>query len=215
MLRKIVLPGEKIADKAVRMTNTFIEGDATYAAVVGMLDEDGTYIPLEARYRPLIGDTIVAIVMDVKSAGYSLDTNLPAGGFLSSRVMRLTLDIGDVIMGKVMNVDEVGEIDLSEIKKLPKGKIVDFPSAKIPRLIGRKNSMVNVLRDAAGGEIIIGNNGYVWLSEKTDIPLVLKAMKLIIKKAHFSGLTDQVTEFLRKEKEAKQMNVPNAGASLY
>ena len=82
---------------------------------------------------------------------------------------------------------------------MPSGKIVDFPSAKIPRLIGRQSSMLNLLKEAAGGDIIVGNNGYVWLSEKSDIPLLLRAIEMINRNAHMSGLTDRVAAFLREQ----------------
>lgn len=203
-MRKIVLPGDKIADREIRVPNTFIEAGATYAAVVGMQDEDGAYIPLETRYKPAIEDTILGVVTDIKSAGYVIDMNLPYMCFLPSRTTRLRLAIGDIVVGKAAVVDEIGNVDLGDTRSLPRGQVVEFPPAKVPRLIGRKSSMLNVLKDAAGGEIIIGNNGYVWLSAESNIPLVLKAMNLIIKRAHFSGLTDAVTQFLTSEKEKQR-----------
>lgn len=200
-MRKIVLPGEKIADREIRLPNTFTEHGITYAAVVGMLNEEGMYIALEARYKPVVEDTILGIVTDVRQAGYNIDINLPYLCFLPSRSTRIRFEIGDIVAGKVGLVDEIGNVDMADAKKLPRGKIVEFPPAKVPRLIGRKSSMVSVLKEAAGGDIIIGNNGYVWLSEDSNIPLILKAMNLIIQKAHFSGLTDEVTQFLKNEKQ--------------
>jgi exosome complex component RRP4 len=67
-------------------------------------------------------------------------------------------------------------------------------------LIGRKSSMLMLLRDYAGGDLMVGNNGYVWISDKSDIPLLLKAIKLIEHKAHKSGLTDEVAAMLRDER---------------
>jgi exosome complex component RRP4 len=91
-------------------------------------------------------------------------------------------------------------VDLGEVRRLPKGKIIEFPSAKVPRLIGRKSSMLMLLKDYAGGDIMVGNNGLVWISEKSDMPLVLKAIKLIEKKAHKSGLTDEVAAMFKAER---------------
>ncbi|HID72817.1 TPA: RNA-binding protein, partial [Candidatus Micrarchaeota archaeon] len=86
MDKKIVLPGEKIADGKIRAPNTYIEGDSTYAAVVGMMDDKGRYIPLENRYGPSMGDIVVGMVTDVRHAGCGVDLNLPDGGFISTRV---------------------------------------------------------------------------------------------------------------------------------
>ncbi len=203
-MRRIVLPGDKIADKAIRIPNTFIDDNVTYAAVIGMLDEDGTYIPLEARYKPAVEDVVIGLVMDVRPSSYNIDINLPFSGFLSGRDLRIRLNIGDVIMCRVKSVDEVGNIDLEDARILPKGKIIEFPPSKVPRLIGRKSSMLNILKEAAGGEIIVGNNGYVWISEISNIPLLLRAMNRIIQKAHISGLTDNISQFLNKELKANK-----------
>jgi exosome complex component RRP4 len=86
------------------------------------------------------------------------------------------------------------------VRRLPKGKIIEFPSAKVPRLIGRKSSMINLLKDYIGGDIMVGNNGYVWISENSDMPLLLKTVKLIERKAHKSGLTDEVANMLAAAK---------------
>ena len=75
---------------------------------------------------------------------------------------------------------------------------MEFPSAKIPRLIGKKSSMLDILRNNAGGDIVVGNNGYVWMSEKCNIPLLLNALDIIKAKAHKPGLTDTMTKFFEK-----------------
>lgn len=200
MERRIVLPGEKIADGRVAAPNTFFDGGATYAAVIGMMDETGRYVALENRYKPTVGDVVVGVVTDVRHAGYEVDLNLPEGGFIPTRDVRLTLQLGDFVICKVKTVSEVGDVDLGEVRRLPMGKIIEFPSAKVPRLIGRQMSMLSLLKDYTGGDIIAGNNGYVWISEQCDMPLLLKAIKLIERKAHRSGLTNEVSGMLRAAK---------------
>jgi len=207
--RKIVLPGERIAEGKLNAPNTFVEGNETFAAVIGMLDSEGRYIPLENRYRPSAGDIVVGIVTDVRHAGYEVDLNLPEGGFIPTRDMRINLQLGDFVICKVKMVNEVGDVDLGEVRRLPKGKIVEFPSAKVPRLIGRKSSMLMLIKDYVGGDLMVGNNGMVWISERSDMPLALKAIKLIEKKAHKSGLTDEVAAMLKAERGARPQ--PEAG----
>ena len=199
MEKRIVLPGERIADGKVAAPNTFFEGNATYAAVVGMMDDSGRYVALENRYKATVGDVVVGMVTDVRHAGYEVDLNLPEGGFIPTRDVRLTLQLGDFVICKVKMVTEVGDTDLGEVRRLPMGKIVEFPSAKVPRLIGRQMSMLTLLKEYTGGDIIVGNNGYVWISEQCDMPLLLKAIKLIERKAHRSGLTDEVAGMLAAE----------------
>jgi len=200
MDKRIILPGERIAEGRLNVPNTFVEGGQTYAAVVGMVDEEGRYLALENRYRPGIGDSVVGIVTDVRHVGYEVDIGTPQSGFIPTRNIRINLQLGDFVLSRIKTVNEVGDVDLGEVRRLPAGKIIEFPSAKVPRLIGRKSSMLMLLRDYAGGDIMVGNNGYVWISDKSDIPLLLKVIKLIDKKAHKSGLTDEVAALLKAEK---------------
>ena len=197
MDKKIIMPGEKVAEGRVFIPNTFSDGNATYAAVVGMIDNDGKYIPLETCYRPSVGDVAVGVIVDVRHAGYEVDLNLPHGGFIPTRDMKMNLQLGDFVICKIKSVSETGDVDLAEVRRLPSGKIINFPPAKTPRLIGRKSSMLSLIRDYAGGDIMVGSNGYVWISEKSDISLVLKTIKLIERKAHKSGLTDEVANMLK------------------
>jgi exosome complex component RRP4 len=197
--RKIILPGEKITDGKYRIPGAFVEGDATFAAVIGMLDEGNRFIPLENKYRPFRDDDVVGAISDARHAGYSVDLNLPNDGFIPSRDIRITLELGDFIMCKIKDVTEVGDVDLFEVRRLPKGKLVKFPSAKVPRLIGRQSSMINMFKDNVG-DIIVGKNGYVWISEKADMPLALKAIKVIEEEAHKPGLTDRIAALFEEEK---------------
>jgi len=198
MNKRIVIPGELIADKKLYISNTYIEDGRTYAAAIGTVDDEGRYISLENRYKPSTGDVVIGIVVDVRHIGYMIDLNLPQTGLVPSRDVRLKLQLGDFVICRVKLVNEVGDIDLGEVRRLPKGKVIEFPSAKIPRLIGRKSSMLNLLKENAGGDILVGNNGYVWLSDKSNIPLLLEAIEMIETKAHTSGLTDQMANFLQE-----------------
>jgi exosome complex component RRP4 len=200
MDKKIVLPGEKIADETLRVPNTYTDGGATYAAVVGTLDETGKYLALETPYFAHVGDIVVGSVVDVRHAGYEVDLNMPEGGFIPTRDIRIDLQLGDFVLCKIKSVNEVGDVDLGEVRRLPKGKIIRFPPAKVPRLIGRKSSMINLLKEHAGGELMVGNNGLVWISDKSDMPLILKAIEEIKQNAHTSGLTDRIAEFLKNSR---------------
>lgn len=196
--RQLILPGQKIADQKLNLPNTHVEGEATYATVIGFLEE-GRYIPLEARYRAYPEDVVVGIVMDSRHAGYEVDINLPYSAFVQSRDVRVQLEPGAVIMARIFRIG-ASDIDLTEVRKLPRGKVIDFPPAKVPRLIGKKSSMINMIKEQTGGEIIVGNNGYIWISESCDIPRVLKAVHVVVQKAHQSGLTDEIAALLQEGK---------------
>ena len=200
--RRIILPGEKIADGKVSAPGAFVQGESTFAAVIGMMDEEGRFIPLERKYRALVDDTVVGMVTDARHAGYDVELNLPDVGFIPSRDIRLKLELGDFVVCRIREVSEVGQVDLGEVRRLPKGKIIEFPPAKVPRLIGKKMSMINMLKENVG-DIIVGNNGFVWISEKADVPLAIKVIKMIDEGAHFPGLTDRVAALFGKEKQGE------------
>lgn len=199
MDKRIVVPGERIAEGRIKAPYTYYKENGTYASVIGTIDAESKFVPLETAYWPFVGDTVIGMVVDVRHAGYEVDLNLPEGGFIPTRDSRITLQLGDFVFCKIKTVNEVGDVDLGEVRRLPKGKIIEFPPSKVPRLIGRKSSMLELLKSRAGGEVMVGNNGYVWISEKSNIPLLLKAIETIRQNAHKSGLTDRIANLLEGE----------------
>ncbi|MEM4366540.1 MAG: KH domain-containing protein [Candidatus Anstonellales archaeon] len=196
----IVVPGEKISDRRIESDYIYEEGGKSYAAVLGMLEEDGKFIPLEGAYMPLRGDTVIGIVVNSRHAGYTVDINLPYPGFIVARDLRnMRLKLGDVILASIRDVEEEGTIMLAEPKLLPKGKVIDFPTVKIPRLLGKGMSMLKQIKEETKTNIIVANNGYVWISETGNIPLVLQVLNLVKQRAHKKGLTDYVLQFIRSK----------------
>ncbi|MBN2477695.1 hypothetical protein JXB01_00210 [Candidatus Micrarchaeota archaeon] len=200
-MRNIILPGEEISDQPMRLSNTYVENGKTYASVVGMLDEEGRYTPLESVYSPRPGDTVVGIVVDVRHHGFVIDVNLSSNATLPARDTRLRLEMGDLVFGKIGRIFPSGDIDLQDVRKLSGGKIFDVPTAKVPRIIGKKSSMLDMIRESTNTKIVVGNNGYIWISEQGNIPLVMKVIEYIVENAHKKGLTDKMSEFIKKHME--------------
>jgi exosome complex component RRP4 len=186
-----------IWDQEMRVPNTIVVDGKTYATVLGMVRED-RFIPLELVYRPKPGDNVVGVVTDVRHAGYSVDINLANGGFISSKFSRVSFQQGDLIFGRIKFADEVGNVDITDAKRLPAGKLLNVPASKVPRIIGKKSSMLNVIRDGTGCSIFVGNNGYIWIGGKGNLQLTLKTIDFIIGNAHKHGLTDKVAEYLNE-----------------
>jgi len=116
-------------------------------------------------------------------------------------------DVGDLIIAKVAAYDRTRDplLTLREpgLGKIMRGQLVEITTTKIPRVIGRKGSMVSMIKRETGCQITIGQNGLVLISGKTpeDERLAVMALSKIEEESHTSGLTDRVTEMLRKEKE--------------
>ena len=198
-MEKMILPGEMVWEREVSASGTYLHEGKTYATVMGMM-RDEKFIPLEIAYKPKVGDNVVGIVIEERRAGYSTDLNLPYNGMIPTRKVRITLDMGGMIYGKITFVDEVGNVDIGEVDRLPPGKIISVPPSKVPRIIGKKSSMLNQIREKSGCSIFVGNNGYIWIGTRGNVPLVLKTIKLIIDNAHTSGLTDVVAKYLEDNK---------------
>lgn len=193
---KIVVPGEEVAQAPVRMAYTYTDGKKTFATVLSMLSDSNKLIPLEGPYEPLCDDYVIGYVTDVKFAGYEVDICAPVRAFLSSKEMRQQFRLGDIMMVRIAKVDEVGSVDLSDAKLLKGGMLIKVSAVKVPRVIGKKNSMVNMVANATGCQILVGRNGYVFITNEGDCQLAIKTIELIGMQAHTSGLTDRIAQYL-------------------
>ena len=80
--------------------------------------------------------------------------------------------------------------------------MVEISPAKIPRVLGRKGSMLKVIEEKTGCTLAVGQNGriLVWGDDPQRVNLAVKAVLMIEREAHTSGLTDRVALMLEKEK---------------
>ncbi|MBW3012051.1 exosome complex protein Rrp4 [Candidatus Woesearchaeota archaeon] len=217
--KAIVAPGEVLAQGMDYLPgdNAFRENDKVISIRLGLVNVDGRaikVIPLAGTYLPKRGDQIICRVDDISYSGWRVDTNTAYSAMLSmkdasSRYIERGADlsriygIGDYIIAEVTNVTSQNLIDISmkgpRLKKLIGGRIIQVSSCKVPRLIGRKGSMVSMIKDATGCEIIVGQNGLVWIKgEPENELLAVETIRLVEKKSHKSGLTEEVEKFLKE-----------------
>lgn len=196
-VRKVVVPGEEIGEKGRTSMNVYRVQDKNYSAVVGLLEErEGVkkVVPLNGSYMPRLEDYIVGIVTDVKLGGNIVDLNAPYHTFMPTRN---DYDIGDVVSAKIKEINEVKSIVLTSEHRLLGGTIIDISPVKVPRVIGKQSSMLNLIKEKTGCNIFVGRNGRIWL-KNGDLIKAEKAIFLIEKEAHIRGLTDKIKEFLEK-----------------
>jgi exosome complex component RRP4 len=198
-MREIYIPGEKLPTsvRVSRLNQNAVrkQGNVLYATVVGSVDED-MFMPFEMVYIPKEGDSIVGIVTDKRNIGYFIDTGTAYEGLVLSRETRADFNIGDIVFAKAERIEAPDTVILSNPKLLDVGRIIDVPSSKIPRLIGKEASMINLIKEKTGTSILVGANGYVWMSSKGKINKAIQAINKIISKAHLTGLTDEITKLL-------------------
>ncbi len=197
-----MVPGELITDKRVRLgPNVFVEGGKVYAKVVGLaeLREDSVkVIPLEGMYVPREGDHVIGIITDVKIPGYDVDINSPYTAFLPDQEVKEDVSYGDPVYARVKRVDATKNALLEGATLLRNGILVTINPKRIPRVIGKKNSMKKLIEEKADVSLTIGSNGRIWIVGK-NADVVKEVILMIEREAHTSGLTDRVSKFLEEE----------------
>jgi exosome complex component RRP4 len=98
----------------------------------------------------------------------------------------------------------VGEPGLG---KITRGEIVKVTPTKIPRVIGRKGSMISMIKQETGCQIILGLNGIILITGKNleDEQLAMMAIHKIEEESHTSGLTDRIVQMLKEEKAKREV----------
>ena len=217
--RKIVIPGEVIVsgDKYLPGEGTEKKDNDIIAIIYGLSEETKglvKVIPLSGVYHPRRGNVVIGKVENVTFNGWIIDITAPNNAFLSlTEVPRYVnkdgleevMDIGDMVVAKIWNINKRG-IDLS-IKsrgfgKVEEGMIIKINPNKVPRVIGKEGSMVNLIKNETGCNITIGQNGLIWISgdKIEDELLAKKAVIFVTEKFFVEGLTDKLKEWFDKEK---------------
>jgi len=198
MMKKFIFPGDLIGTGKIQINNVYYSDGNTYSSVVGMYDEEEKrIIVFNGPYEPKVGDVIVGVVEDIRGNGYSLNIGLAVNCFISSRDIRESVNYGDIIVAKISNYDESdGAIELTEHSILRGGLIINISPFKVPRVIGKKGSMLDQIKNRTNTKIIVGKNGWIWMREG-NTHLTKGAIFKIEKEAHTSGLTDRIAEYLQ------------------
>jgi len=211
--KEIVIPGDILADEEYNSgRGTFKENNKVCSSLVGLVairDKKISVIPLQSKYIPKRGDVVIGEVTDIRFSMWNLDINSPYSGFLPAsdvfgkekRELNRTFDVGDVLFLRVVDVDEVKKVKLGlkgrGLGKFRGGILINITPTKVPRLIGKKGSMINMIKDETRCEVIVGQNGVVWVKGDPAMERVAeKVINMIEEQAHTSGLTDRVREML-------------------
>lgn len=186
---------------------TYKEKESIYSSVVGIMYTDHRkvrVVALEGKYVPKPGDTVIGVISDERLSGWKVDIKSPYEATLSQKDILIgrydILKVGDLISARVTRVSEVFEISLYAKKpfgKLDSGILVEIHSSRVPRLIGRKGSMITLIKEKTGSIITVGQNGLVWI-RGGNLELTARACLMVDREAHIPGLTDRVGEFLSR-----------------
>ena len=226
--RKVVVPGEILATgpNFLPGENTRREDKNIIATKYGLLESDERLmrvIPLSGIYLPRRGNVVIGKVTDITFNGWLMDINSPYSsflpimeckGFISKKDdLSQIYNYGDMIVAGVIAVKGKG-VDLTtkerEFHKLEDGIIIAVNSNRVPRVIGKQGSMVHMIKEHTGCNIVVGQNGLIWIKGDTvEAELLAKeAINLITNNSFMDGLTDKVKEFLENAKKPKVSGMP-------
>jgi len=217
--KEVVVPGEVLATGM-----SYLPGSGTYrlnenviANRLGLLVIDGKVLktlPLAGRYLPKKYDVVIGKVIDILMSGWRLEINSPYSAVLPLKDATFSyiakgadltkyFELDDNILAKITNVTSQNLVDVTckgpGLQKLKGGRILFVNTHKVPRIIGKKGSMVSMIKKATDCRVVVGQNGVAWISGTPESELIaVNAIKMIEEKSHISGLTDKIKEFLEK-----------------
>ena len=171
----------------MRGHGTYMKNGALYSSVAGVVQRVNkliTVTPLKTKYQGEIGDVVIGRITEVQQKRWKVDVNgrldallsisavnLP-GGELRRRsaedelAMRNYLCEGDLISAEVQNVHSDGAVAL-HTRSLRYGKLSQGSLLKVsPSLVKRRKT--HFLRLPCGANVILGNNGYIWISPGSE-----------------------------------------------
>ena len=112
--------------------------------------------------------------------------------------------VGDLVVAKVIAFDLTRDplltIKESRLGKVTKGTLVEITPTKVPRVIGKKGSMLKILKDYLNVEVVVGKNGRILVigEEGEREAIAALAIKKIEREAHVSGLTERIKRFIEQ-----------------
>jgi exosome complex component RRP4 len=218
--RKVAIPGEVIVkgEEYLPGEGTMKKGNNIIAIRYGLVEESNRLIrviPLSGVYEPRKGNVVIGKVEDITYYGWVIDIDAPENAFLplqevpkyiSRTAIGDVLDIGDMIVAKILGVTKRGidlTIKMRGLGRIEEGIIMKINPSKVPRIIGKEGSMINLIKKESGCEIIVGQNGLIWIKGESveDELLVRKVINFIAEKSFASGLTEYVEKFFKEKRK--------------
>lgn len=215
--RKIVIPGEIVVtgEDYLPGDGAYRDGENIVARKFGLSeisDRMVKVLALSGAYTPRRGNTIITFVTDITSRGWLLDFGGSQNAFLpvsevpkyvNKNELREHFDFGEAMVCKVWDVSPRGidvSIKMRGFGKIEGGMLMEINPNRVPRVIGKEGSMVKMIKEATDAEIVVGQNGRVWI-KADSIENELNARKIIefiCENVTLKGLTEKVEEFIKE-----------------
>lgn len=223
--RKLVITGELLGEGRTGH-GTYEEEGKIYSKFIGLAEEkNGLYfvIPLKGVYNPKVGDGVIGRIDEVSFSKWIVDINAPYQAVLplseaTEEFIDLTktdltkyFNYGDLVFAEITTVTRSKNVQLSmknrKCRKLRGGRMIKVTPAKVPRIIGRGGSMVEMIKELTATQIVVGQNGLVWIKGDNE-DIAIEAITMVEEKSHVQGLTDKIKEMLEKNMKLPKKEAP-------
>lgn len=217
----IVVPGEVIAEGNYEiLSGAYRLGRKIVADVIGVLyirEGKIKVVPVEGSYYPSVGDRVIGKIVDYSIVSWYVDIRAPylarldANDYFRKPIdpskfnIKDALDVGDIIFAEISVAERASNVQLVANKrglgKLSGGTLIEVNPKKIPRILGKSRAMLNTIINLTKSKIIVGNNGYIWISapDRKIETVVIEAIRKIERESHVPGLTDRIKNFILSE----------------
>lgn len=184
--KHLLTPGSVVVENGLGFMSghgTYVTEDKMFASVAGLAERVNKLItlkPLKTRYIGEIGDVIVGRIREVQQKRWKVDTNskldsvlllssvnLPGGELRRKTaddelMMKQFLMKGDLISAEVQSIFSDGSLSI-HTRSMKYGKLNQGTLVRVyPTLVKRRKTHFHSL--PCGAHIILGNNGYIWIS---------------------------------------------------
>ncbi|MDQ3727303.1 MAG: exosome complex RNA-binding protein Rrp4, partial [Thermoproteota archaeon] len=171
-------------------------------------------IPLSGVYIPRVNDLVIGKIVDHSSLSWEVDINscfsahLPAQDvfgrdFSPARDdMTKHFAIGDMITARIVAFDRTRDPMLTvqdrDLGKIPRGELLRISATRVPRLIGKRGSMIQTIEQATQTRVLIGQNGIVVVTGRSPegVNLAVRAIRMVEDEAHTANLTQRIKGLL-------------------
>ncbi len=220
-------PGDIVAEgdfKKKFYQNMILYKNKLLSTVLGVVEikgeEELKISPLEGSYIPQEEDLVIGFVEEINPTYVYLDIKAPYKGVLQASeilgrpmnplkdVLSDYVSIGDVYLARIERFDLLRDPLLTIRKekglgKITEGVLIEVNPTRIPRIIGRKSSMLEILTTETGCDLVVAANGRILIrrcptSDHEEI--LIRAIRIIESQPYLKGLTDKIREFIAIEK---------------
>ncbi|MCJ1290826.1 exosome non-catalytic core subunit rrp4 [Xylographa carneopallida] len=218
----------------MRGHGTFVSPDKTdiIATVAGTVQRTNKLLsvrPLRARYTPEIGDLVVGRIVEVQTKKWKVDLSAPLlaqlplsainlpGGILRKRTTTDELQIrtffseGDLLVAEVQSIHQDGSASL-HTRSLKYGKLRNGMFLAVAGtgggggVVRSRRQVWTVNTGNRGGEVdvILGVNGYIWISKHTSTEAATSQVSITrledtVTSSIYSSQNDEISAPTRRE----------------